>query len=33
MKKLGTNDIRRQKEGVAQGRDWGEVTLEHRRRE
>ena len=32
MKKLGRSDIRRQ-EGVVQGRDWREVTLEDRRRE
>ena len=33
MKRLERSDIIGQKEGVAQGRDWGEVTLEDRRRE
>ena len=33
MKRLGRSDIRGQKEGVAQGRDWREVTLDDRRRE
>ena len=33
MKRLERSDIRGQKEGVVQGRDWGEVTLEDRRRE
>ena len=28
MKRLGRSDIRGQKEGVVQGRDWREVTLE-----
>ena len=33
MNRLGRSDIRGQKEGVAQGRDWREVALEDRRRE
>ena len=30
MKRFSPSDIRGQKEGVAQGRDWREVTLEDR---
>ena len=33
MEEIGRSDIRGQKEGVVQGRDWREVTLEDRRRE